>query len=124
MDSTGIARQPPGRWQINPPVLVSGEQVCLELRYTNAEAPLPPGAWFRFELEPISVKATSLCPMSEGLELAAFRGNPPKVEIEQQPQTPHGFMPVRLLLPQGMAPHQSFAVRVGNRPKQVKSWRW
>jgi hypothetical protein len=52
--------------------------------------------------------------MSEGLEVVEFRGDAPKVEIDAEPQTPHGFKPVRLVLPDGMLPHQSFALRIGN----------
>ncbi|HET7567755.1 MAG TPA: hypothetical protein VFJ91_07185 [Gaiellaceae bacterium] len=104
----------PGRWSIEPRELVSGQETRLELRYANGGAALPPGAWFRFDLEPLSVKSTRFCPMSEGLRVVACDGEPPEVRIEAEPQTPWGFKPVRLVLPHGMRPGQSFGLRIGN----------
>lgn len=105
----------PGRWTVYPPQLISGQTTRIELRYVNGERALPPGAKFRFDLEPLSVAEFEHGPISTGFKAVAFEGEPPEVAVKASKPHGVGYTPVTLALPKGMKPGQSFSVLYGNR---------
>ncbi len=105
---------PPGKWEFNRTEFVSGENTRLELRYTNGNQDLPPGSYFKFDLEAISIKQIEHAPLSENMKVIPYIGALPEVEIEQKPVVGVGYIPIKLKFPKGIKAGQSFALLIGN----------
>jgi uncharacterized protein DUF3604 len=111
---------PPGKWSFSHDKLISGENTPFYLRYMNGEKPLPPGAYYRFLIEPVSVQTLLFCPPSVGLELVAWHGELPNVKLSPSPVDGVGFRQVRLAFPDGLEAGASFALAIGNRNDEGK----
>jgi hypothetical protein len=108
------AEKAPGQWSVNPGNLISGKEMQLELRYEHTGGDLPPGAYHRVLIEPLSVKSLFHCPPSTDMKLVEFKGALPAVKIEPQSVHGVGFREVRFAFPEGIKTGESFAVMLGN----------
>lgn len=103
----------PGKWQMSSGGYISGEKTNIELRYIHGERPMPPNAYHRLSVEPLSVKSVFHCHPSEGFKIVPFKGALPEVDFKIGSISGLGAILV-IRFPKGLKPGETFAVQTGN----------
>ncbi len=105
----------PGKWKFEPSALVSGTETKLSLKYENGSKVLPPGAYHRIYLEPLSVKTLFHCPMSTYIKIVQKGQDHSKIDIEKGDIHGWGYWDLKIKFPEGLRPFDSFELVIGNK---------
>jgi len=116
-----VAKTPaPGKWEIVPHVLVEATRTPLEIRYEQTGEALKPGDAICLSLEKLSVASLFHLPISEGMELAPWKGALPKIDFDSGKVNGVGYREVIFKFPQGLKKGESFKLLFGNKQPDGK----
>jgi hypothetical protein len=107
--------EPMGRWSVEPRVLRAGQESTITFRYVNGAEPLPPGSAFLMDVEPISVVQLQYGPVSETIEPDPGAPGSSRAAVTLGRPDDRGFLPARIVLPDGVPSGGSVVLRFGNK---------